>query len=267
MIPVSSPLISEKAERALREIGLTEYETLAYLSLLRNGEMTAENVSDVSSIPYSKVYSVLDNLNDKGWIDVEGGRPRKYFPRSPDDALRAEQLRLESDFEANRVIIVGELQPLFEEKDIREMPEVWMVRGEKSTVDKAMELIGKAKKEVMLAFPWLPETVLAGSPLGLTLGEENLNRIVNSDIKVQLLTTKETARSVDSAILAIAEVRVTDQLFGGGLVVDGKESLLFLDMVHPAGPDLAIWSDHESLTRISTFYFKNLWDSAEQYTP
>ncbi|TRO47336.1 TrmB family transcriptional regulator, partial [Candidatus Bathyarchaeota archaeon] len=52
---MSSPLISERAERALREIGLTEYETLAYLSLLRNGEMTAENVSDASSIPYSKV--------------------------------------------------------------------------------------------------------------------------------------------------------------------------------------------------------------------
>jgi sugar-specific transcriptional regulator TrmB len=263
---MSTPLISEKVERALREIGLTEYETLAYLSLLRNGEMTAENVSDASSIPYSKVYSVLDSLHDKGWIDLEGGRPRKYFPRSPDDALRAEQLRMESEFEENREVVVGELQPLYEEKDIREMPEIWMVRGEIGTVDKAMELIRKAKKEVMLAFPWLPETLLEESPLVSALGAENLRRIQDSDIKIQVLTTKKIAESIDSLLLATAEIRVTDQLFGGGLVVDGRECLIFLDMVHPAGPDIALWSAHESLTRISTFYFQNLWDSAEPYT-
>ena len=263
---MSSPLISEKAEKALREIGLTEYETLAYLSLLRNGEMTAENVSDASSIPYSKVYSVLDSLHDKGWIDLEGGRPRKYFPRSPDDSLRAEQLRMESAFEKNRDIIVGELQPLYEEKDIQEMPEIWMVRGKMGTVEKAMELIGKAKKEVMLAFPWLPETVMEESPLVSALGEESLRKIQDSEIKIQVLTTRRIAESVDSPLLHMAEIRVTDQLFGGGLVVDGKECLIFLDMVHPAGPDIALWSAHESLTRISMFYFQNLWESAEPYT-
>ena len=118
---MSSPIISDKVERALRDIGLTEYETLAYLSLLRSGELTAENVSEASSIPYSKVYSVLENLRERDWIEIEGGRPRRYYPRSPEDALRSEQLRLESEFEGNRDTIVQELQPMFEQKEIREV--------------------------------------------------------------------------------------------------------------------------------------------------
>ena len=267
MQTLSTPLISEKVEQALREIGLTEYETLAYLSCLQHEDLTAENVSEISSIPYSKVYSVLDSLKEKGWVEVEGGRPRRYHPRSPDDAMRAEQIRMEESFEANRAVIVGELQPLFEGKEIREMPEIWMVRGEKGTIEKAMELVGKAKREVMLALPWMPENAIGDLPLAQALGDENLRKIQDSDVRIQVLTTREIVAKMGNALLATAEVRVTDQLFGGGLVVDGKDSLLFLDMVHPAGPDIAIFSEHEAITRISTVYFKHLWDNAEPFDP
>ncbi|UCH56815.1 MAG: TrmB family transcriptional regulator [Candidatus Bathyarchaeota archaeon] len=260
MEPVSSPLVSDKVERSLRDIGLTEYETLAYLSLLQSGEMTAEQVSELSSIPYTKVYSVLESLHDKGWVDLEGGRPRRYFPRSPVDALRAEQLRMEAEFERSREVIVEELQPLFEQKDIREMPQIWMVRGEESTFGKVVELIGKARKEIMLVLPWLPTELLAVS-------NAYIQRIQDSRIKIKVLTTRETVEELDERQLSLAEVRVRDELFGGGLVVDERESLLFLDLALPRGPDMAIWSDHESLTRVSTIYFQSLWESSEPYNP
>jgi len=264
---MSSPLVSDKAERALRDIGLTEYETLAYLSLLRSGEMTAESVSEASSIPYSKVYSVLDNLHDRGWIEIEGGRPRHYYPRSPEDAIRSEQLRLEAEFDRNGDIIVQELQPLFEQKEIREMPEIWMVRGEKNTLDKVVELIGNARKEIMLVLPWTAERLFTTiSSMGL-VEDINLRRLIDGKIKINVLTTHEAINAIDRQYLAMAEVRVCEDLFGGGLVVDGRESLLFLDVVLPYGPDMAIWSAHESITRISTIYFQHLWNNAEPYKP
>jgi sugar-specific transcriptional regulator TrmB len=264
---VSSPIVSDKVEKALRDIGLTEYESLAYLSLLRSGELTAENVSDASSIPYSKVYGVLDNLHEKGWIETEGGRPRRYYPRSPEDALRSMQLRLEAGFEENRDIIVQDLQPLFEQKEVREMPEIWMVRGEKNTLDKVVELVGKARKEIMFVLPWTPVGLLPTISLMAEAQDLDLQRIFDSKIEIKVLTTKDAVKAIDKQYLALAEVRVCEELFGGGLVVDGRESLLFLDLALPRGPDLAIWSAHESLTRISTTYFQHLWDNAEPYEP
>ena len=68
--------VSAKVEKALREIGLTEYETIAYLVLVKAGELTANDVSTSTTIPYSKVYTVLDILEKKGWVEVKGGRPR-----------------------------------------------------------------------------------------------------------------------------------------------------------------------------------------------
>ena len=95
---MAEALISGRVDRSLRDIGLTEYESLAYLALVKSGELTAGKVSEFTSIPYSKVYSVLDSLDRKGWIEVKGGRPRLYYPKSPVEALMAEQLKQEKVF-------------------------------------------------------------------------------------------------------------------------------------------------------------------------
>jgi sugar-specific transcriptional regulator TrmB len=257
---MSSPLISEKTERALRDVGLTEYETLAYLSLLKSGEMTAESVSEASNIPYTKVYGVLDSLHGRGWVEVMGGRPRRYCPRSPVDALRSERNRLDDAFNRNTQIILDELQPLFERKDIKEMPEIWIIRGEDNSYNKILELIGKAEKTIMLAVPTVPERVYQSFRGHL---KDAIRKFMDSDIKIKVLTTRETLEALDSPEIHIAEIRVCDTMFGGGLVVDEKDSIIFLDLKQPHGPDTAIWSEHETLTSLAGIYFKHMWDNAE----
>ena len=89
-----STRVSEEAKKVLHEIGLTEYETRAYLTLLEHGVMTASGVSEFGGVPYSKVYETLNSLERKGWIEVEHGRPSRYFPKAPSEALEAARLRL-----------------------------------------------------------------------------------------------------------------------------------------------------------------------------
>lgn len=260
---MSSPLISEKTERALRDVGLTEYETLAYLSLLKSGEMTAEGVSEASSIPYTKVYGVLESLHGRGWIEVVGGRPRRYYPRSPVDALKNERNRVDDAFSRNTQIILEELQPLFERKDIKEMPEIWIIRGEDNSYTKILELIGKAEKEIMLAVPMIPTKMYLSFR---SLLKDTIRRFMDSDIKIKVLTTRETLEAFDSPEIHIAEIRVCDTLFGGGLVVDGKNSIIFLDLNKPHGPDTSIWSEHETIATIASIYFQHMWNNSEPLT-
>jgi sugar-specific transcriptional regulator TrmB len=259
---MSTPIISERTEKALREIGLTEYECQAYLSLLRSGEETAETVSQLSNIPYTKVYSVLESLENRGWVEHGSGRPRKYYPRSPTDALRSEQITLESMFEENQSIIIEELQPLYEKKEIKEIPELWIVRGEVNSFNKILELLQKAKKEIMLAIPTIPEQLLPMYPDFSNTMFSFLNELMDSNVEVKVLTTNEMIPLLDGGDFGVADIRICEDMFGGGVVVDGQETILFLDLVHPSGPDTAIWSDHETLTEVAKIYFKHLWDNA-----
>jgi sugar-specific transcriptional regulator TrmB len=264
---MSTPLISEKTEKALKEIGLTEYECQAYLSLLHSGEETAETISQLSNIPYTRVYSVLESLEARGWVEHESGRPRKYHPRSPTDALRSEQISMEKKFEENQAQILDELQSLYEKKDIKEIPEIWIVRGEVNSFNKILELLEKAKKEIMLAIPTLPKKLITTYPSFNEKMFSLFNKLMDSSVDVKVLTTKNMLPLLSNADYGVAEIRVCENMFGGGVVIDGQETILFLDLARPIGPDTAIWSDHETLTGIAKIYFQYLWDNATPLKP
>jgi sugar-specific transcriptional regulator TrmB len=257
---LSDQLVGVKVEKALREIGLTEYESLAYLALVKSGELTAGEVSGSTSIPYSKVYSVLDGLERKGWVEIKGGRPRHYYPRSPVEALRAERLRQENRFEQYRELIVSELLPLYERREIREKPEIWIIRGIENVASTIGEILGRAKREVMVALPRIP-------PELFKMVFPSLESLRDKRVDVLLLTAMDALVSVKNFLTHIAEVRVREEMFGGGVVVDGQETILFLGKDVAEEQNLAIWSDHIGLTMVAKIYFESLWDTAEPYSP
>lgn len=251
-------MVSVKVERSLKELGLTGYESTAYLALVRSGELTAGKVSELTSIPYSKVYSVLDSLERKGWVEIKGGRPRHYYPKSPVEALRAEELRKKNRFEQIRKMVVSELQPLYERRDLKEKPEIWIIRGVENIASTIMEIPQKVKSELMVALPEIPTEL---SPIVLP----SLEPLRDKKVNIHLLTTPDLIASIGNYLVNVAEIRVRDEMFGGGVVIDGKETLLFLGKDITEEQNLAIWSDHVGLNMIARIYFEHLWNTAEPY--
>ncbi|MHA2047435.1 MAG: helix-turn-helix domain-containing protein, partial [Candidatus Thorarchaeota archaeon] len=47
--------VSDATLKALRQLGLTEYETQAYLALVSGGQMGASDISAKSKVPYSRI--------------------------------------------------------------------------------------------------------------------------------------------------------------------------------------------------------------------
>jgi sugar-specific transcriptional regulator TrmB len=252
--PESLPL-SEEAKKVLRELGLTRYETRAYLALLDKGVLTASQISEFAEVPYSKIYEVLASLEKKGWIKAERERPSRYYPKAPSEALEAAKLRLEEMTKSWEQTILSELQPLYEKRGIREKPDIWILRGEFSILAKLKETLDKAKKEVMIAAPSLPKT------LG-NIVVSMLTHLQNAGVDVLFMVSRETKDRNLRKIADIAEVRVRDQMFGGGVIVDSKEAMLFLGEEKPT---LVIWSNHLGLVKFARDYFQHLWDSSEKF--
>ncbi len=79
--------LTEPAEK-LRQLGLTEYETQAYLVLVQGTQMSAEEVARSANIPIPRVYGVLESLRDLGLIVIIEGRPKKFEIISPEEGLQ-----------------------------------------------------------------------------------------------------------------------------------------------------------------------------------
>lgn len=238
----------------MQEFGLTDYEIRSYTSLLEIGPATASVLSESSSVPYSKIYEVLGSLEKKGWIEMEHGRPSKYYPKPPSVAMEITKSQWENSLRTNEALILGELQPLYEKKGVRERPDIWIVRGNFNVLAKIRETIEHVQKEILASVPAIPDSV---AELLIPL----VKSVAEKGVKIQIMTMRGPGSETMSKLMKFCEVRSREQMFGGGIIADGREVILLLGQEEEA-ISLAIWSDHIGLARLAKNYFEFLWEDS-----
>jgi len=233
-------------------MGLSAYEIDAYLILLEQGQLTAMEISKGASVPYSKIYEALNSLKEKGWIKSNESRPFKYYPVSPVEALASNRLRFEDKYQIWEHSIVEELQPLYEKRELVERPDILILHGQQAVITKLEEVLKKATKEIMVAAPAFAKPIIASA--------DELFAGLKKTVGVKLLVA---GKADDWTLLrrtpGVNELRVRDHMFGGGVIADGKEAMLFLGEDKPS---LVIWSNHGGLVGFAREYFQFLWDSS-----
>ncbi|MGB9675962.1 MAG: TrmB family transcriptional regulator [Candidatus Bathyarchaeales archaeon] len=247
--------ISEETKKVMREVGLNTYEIDAYLAVLEGGQMTAMEISRKANVPYSKIYEVLNSLRDKGWIKRFETRPTKYQPVAPLEAIANAKLMFEEKYKLWEQKIAGELQLLYERQELVERTDILILHGQKAIMAKLEETVQKASKEIMVAVPEFAKNMIASSA---TLLQEALNK---ADVEVKVMVSEKIVDEKLRKMARFLELRARDQMFGGGIIVDGKEAMLFLGEEKPS---LVIWSNHAGLVRFAREYFQFLWDSSQK---
>jgi sugar-specific transcriptional regulator TrmB len=249
-------MISETTRRAQKDFGLTEYEVKAYIALVESGPMAASQLSTTASIPYSKIYEILGNLERKGWVESEQGRPSKYFPKPPSTALESSRVRMENTLKSSQTEAMSELQPLYEKKGVQERPDIWIVRGQDNILDRIKETLGRTKRELLVAIPIVPESAISmAAPL--------ISLMNNRGIKVSIMVPSLSSKDVIKKLKGLAEIRVREQMFGGGIISDSSEIIILLGEEPEKGLTLAISSDHVGLVKFGKSYFESLWENSK----
>jgi len=246
--------INEDTRVALREMGLNAYEIDAYIVLLEGGQMTAMEISQQATVPYSKMYEVLNSLKEKGWIKNTESRPFKYYPVPPLEATRFTKLRLEDKYLKWENTVAENLQPLYEKRELVERPDMLILRGQQAVLTKLEEVLKKASMEIVIAAPEFAKPVI-------TLAEPLLGSGLKKTVSIKLMAA---GKKEDWLFLkkysGLSDLRIRDHMFGGGVIADGKEAMLFLGEDKPT---LVIWSNHVGLVGFAREYFQFLWDSSE----
>lgn len=244
--------VSEGTREILRKMSLNAYETDTYIALLEGGEMTAMEISREAKVPYSKIYEVLNSLKQKGWIKSTETRPFKYYPVPPVEAAAAAKRRLEDEYQNWEQSLAEELQPLYEKRELVERPDILILHGQQAVLAKLEEVLKKANREIMIAAPAFARPLIA-------LVEAPLNGVKKS-VTVKLMAAGKLADwQFLKKVAGITELKLRDHMFGGGVIADGKEAMLFLGEEKPS---LVIWSNHVGLVGFAREYFQFLWDSS-----
>ncbi len=261
----SSSGISDKTKRVLQDLVLTDYEIKVYLALLDRPGSQASEIGHSSEVPVSKIYEVLANLERKGWVESEqSSRPAKYYPKSPSTALQAFRMRLERELKANEEYLLQDLMPRYQKKETQERPEIWIIRGEYNVLAKVRESIDRCKTELLAVVPPALNDVI-------DLVIPTLYEIRKSGIKIRIMISSEVSAASLKNISEIADLRLKENMFGGGVICDAREVVLLLGGGTPNAMErtdsaLAIWSYHVGLASFAKNYFEFLWAEASPHT-
>ncbi|WP_457751009.1 TrmB family transcriptional regulator [Thermococcus sp.] len=140
----------EEIIEKLQKLGLTKYESLAYVSLLKLGPSKATDITRESGIPHTRVYDVLSSLHRKGFVDVMHGSPRLYKPVNPEVILE----KLKEEFIEDIDNLKSAFIELYHQAHGQDLPEIWTIHGFDNTLERVEHVLRSAKHEVLINTPY-----------------------------------------------------------------------------------------------------------------
>ena len=245
--------ISDRVRKALEHVGLTNYEMRAYISLLKPGPQSAQELSQVSGVPYSKIYETLTTLGSKGWVSSDDSRPTIYSAHSPTTGLESVRRTNEENFKNYSKSIVVELEPLYKKSGTSEKPDILVLSGITNIATRILDMIESCKSEIMIAMPHVGHELLVATLPKLRL-------LHDRGVKITILVSDSTTKSTINSMSQVAKVTISKNLYGGGIISDSRYVVILLgpDDVKFTSDIVAIWADHTGLASFAREYFKYL---------
>jgi sugar-specific transcriptional regulator TrmB len=250
-------------EDGLVQLGLTSYESKAYLALMRRDSATAADVARLARVPRQRIYDVLATLVQKGLVSQRPGQPAKYSAVSPEFAI--ERLLLNRRQELDRLEresgeLLETLTPAYDagrrERDPLDYIEVLRDQG---AINERFGQLQEGIQREILVFTKPPYARPAQEEVtGLEVTRKHSARSI---YEYSALDDPEFAEGVRRFIQAGEDARFVEQLPLKLVIID--EAIVMFGMQDPvAGPSelTMIVVEHPALATLLKFAFNAVWE-------
>ena len=218
----------------LKELGLNKYEVNAYLTLIKQGPLTAGELASLSKAPQPRIYDVVRSLMGKGFVAVTSERPKKVVPLDPEKVLGA----MEKNYLKKIELAKRELKAMYTPRESHR--EVIVVKSKTTLENYIKEAIKNTKYHLSLAIPsQLLEKV---TPILKTKSKEvTIDLFVYGEKEVPKIADKIKVREVEDPVILIQDktlgIYVPPEAFksreqtikGYALIIMDKNLLFMLD--------------------------------------
>jgi sugar-specific transcriptional regulator TrmB len=233
---------------SLKSLGLTKYEALVYIALVRVAGATATEIHELSGVPRASVYPVLDRLIQKNLVSVSNTSPKRFNPVRPDEGVDSLMKSIESDAVCareglNRIYM--ECADL--ERGDQEL--IWSTYGEENIRIRLLVLISNATESIRVFFYWggLRKQIIQ-------VLEEKKN-----SVSIEVVTDHWEGEIPESMNVWIKkppgghDIGPAKSLDGGVFLVDGSKAMVIMGSEEEGTS--ALYSEAQGFVRFFTVYW------------
>lgn len=219
-------------KRLRSSFDLNEYEAKIWMALLSKGIATAGELADISGVPRSRSYDVLESLEKRGFILMKLGKPIKYIAVEPDDVVS----RVEKTVKEEADLKVGAISKLKDTEFFDELNLLFKngidhvdpttisgsIRGRRNLYDHLETILKGAQKSV----------VISTSEKGLIRKVDSLKyvlkKLANNGVKIKIAAPLTAdSKEVVKELKGIATVKNISGIESRFILVD-QDSLMFM---------------------------------------
>ena len=256
-------IVQKEFLNKLKDFGLNSYESKLWVALLSRGISTAGELSDISSVPRSRAYDVLESLEKKGFIVVKIGKPIKYLAVHPKEVVeRVKKKITEEAQEKNNALSKLKESKLLEELNTLHSDGVKLVdptdksasfRGRNKVYDHINFLIKTSKNCVYL------KTTKEGLERKKDALFNQMKKASQRDVKINIMVPNNTDKKIIDEFSKVSNVTTSNFKDEARFCIIDGSIMLFLTedkKIHPSY-DSAVWFEAPDFIEHFVSLFKN----------
>lgn len=242
----------------LKEIGLSGYEAKAYRALIEAGEQTGRQVAELSKVPPTRVFDILQKLQEKGLVQLVQQKPMVWMAIKPDVGLETFVERRANAYATLGKKLVSEVRRIRQEPEKKIFEHVTVQSGFNEVISTVSSQIKKSVKEVC--------NLSVGPPIS-TEAEIITVRAIRRGVKVRLIVSKLTDDNLsvlekwakEGWSIRYLPVSQEYALF----VFDGKACSVVAKIPKTSDERVIVTFENEGLAGAMREYFNSLWERAK----
>ena len=223
---------------------LNIYETKVWLALLGKGLASAGEVAEISGVPRSRTYDVLESLEKRGFAIMKLGKPVKYIAVKPNIII--EKLKSNTLKNANeRIESISKLKDTDEYKELQQLYSVGIqpvrqedisgsIKGKLTIYSHIKELLENARKEVIICTS-VQEIQNKSRFFSLVL--DRLKK-ANIKIKIALSGEEKDIKKINNKFKIKAKQIDVDTRF---FIADNEQILFMISKTGLPEEEIAVW--------------------------
>jgi HTH-type transcriptional regulator, sugar sensing transcriptional regulator len=265
-------IVKDEFLSRLRKIfDLNLYEVKVWAALLSRGTSTAGELSNISDVPRSRTYDILESLEKKGFILMKLGKPIKFVALKPEEVIervkknlvkyakeRTDRLENLRDDE-----VLGELNSLFTKgvKFVEPSDLSGSLRGRQNLYNHLDMMVRDAEKSITIV------TTKEGLNRKFEAIMPTLEKCKKRGVKIRIAAPIDASNlKVAREFKKVAEIRDLDKMKARFIIIDGNQVMFMLlddEKFHP-NYDVGIWVNTEFFSQALEQLFEIAWKDMKQ---
>lgn len=260
-------IVKEEFLSRLRKIfDLNLYEVKVWTALLSRGTSTAGELSNISDVPRSRTYDILESLEKKGFIIMKLGKPIKFVALKPAEVVERvkKNLVIEAREKTKRLEtlkedeVLGELENIFTKgiKFVESSDLSGSLKGRQNLYNHLDMMIREAEKSITIV------TTREGINRKLEALSESLEKAKKRGVVIRIAAPIDNNNiQVAKDLKKFAEVRNIDGLNARFVIIDSNQVMFMLlddEKFHP-NYDIGIWVNTDFFAKALEQFFELAW--------